>query len=236
MKVGPDHEHLERLLLGQEQFLAAVNGILEGEHSRDEMLRALVQSANEDHINRIPGLEEDRIYHTGAIRRMCVKYRLRFLPARHFKGVLPLPVIHELRRLQRWTDGPLGGFMVMAPTSRFRLCDGEGDPLLFARVGAERYYLVYKWGNDLTRLRACLNWPFRTWRHLAAGVLLLSLLMAMSVPNGLITNDPQMGWWGAHRVLFVFWSVMVCASFTVFGWFTFLGQFSSEEWRSRHFN
>ena len=49
-------------------------------------------------------------------------------------------------------------------------------------------------------------------------------------------NDPDAGWMGGPRLLMFFWTAMVCASFSAFGWFTFFGRFSAEAWNSRHFN
>ena len=110
------------------------------------------------------------------------------------------------------------------------------DPLLFIPLGAYQYYLVHKWGNDLKWYRSVLGWPFRGPLQLALVVLLMAAVLSMVVPTGLITTDPQAGHCGAHRILFFFWSAMVCASFTVFAWFAFFGQFSYQAWNSRYFN
>jgi len=144
--------------------------------------------------------------------------------------------VHAIRRLERKAETPLSGFLFMAPSTQFKLCDSEVDPLLFVPLGDDRFYLVHKWGNDLDRARAILNWPFRSAIHLATMVVLVGIVLAMLVPTSLISMDPQAGFWGAHRIIMMFWTVMVCASFTVFGWFAFFGQFSTEAWNSRYFN
>ena len=236
MKVHSNNEQLEKLLLGQEAFLGSVKGILEEEHSHDAILNAVVLTSANARINRITDLDPTRIFHVHDIERLCVKYRLRFLDGRWFKGALPPQVFYELRRLEERSRQPLAGFKVLAPARRFKLCDCDADPLLFIRIGEREYYLVHQWGGSLSRWRSVLNWPFRTVRHLIASVFLLAVLLSVLMPNELIVADPQAAWWGAHRVLFLFWSTMVCASFTVFGWFAFFGRFSAEAWRSHHFN
>ena len=126
--------------------------------------------------------------------------------------------------------------MIMAPSQRFKLCDSEVDPLLFVPIGQDRYYLVHKWGTDLSIARRMMGWPFRSARHLAVVVLALAAMIGLLVPTHLVTTDPAATFWGAHRLLVMVWSTMVCASFTVFGWFAFFGQFSAEAWNSRYFN
>src|SRR4029434_9953029 len=114
------------------------------------------------------------------------------------------------------------------------MCDAY--PLLFVQVTEDRYYLVHKWGGDLRWHRKVLNWPLRTPVHFGSTVILIACLLAAAMPPGLMPSDPAAVWMGSYRLLMFFWTSMVCASFSVFGWFTFFGRFSAEAWNSRHFN
>lgn len=78
--------------------------------------------------------------------------------------------------------------------------------------------------------------PLRNVATLATTVLVLACLLALLIPTALVTSAPDASYWGPYRVLAMFWSVAVCASFTVFGWFAFFGQFSADAWNSRYFN
>lgn len=236
MKVRPDKQQLEELVLGQESFLSSVKALLDEEGDRDAVLRAVVLTSNKPVINRIKGLDPARVYHEREIERLCIKYRLRFLDGRWYKGQLPPQVYYELRHLEARANAPLAGFKVLAPAERFELTDRESDPLLFLRVGEQHHYLVHQWGGHLSRWRAWRTWPLRTFRHLAFSVLSTAIALAMAAPTSWIANDPAAPWFGAHRLLFVFWSTTVFASFTAFGWFTFHGRTSAEAWRSHHFN
>lgn len=236
MELRQNNERLERILLGQERLLEEVHGILEHEQKHDDILRAMVRTAKGHRENGILRPDPDRVFHVDEIRALCVKYRLRFLEGARFKGELPLQALHAIRRLEERADGPLRGFMIMAPAQRFELCDSDADPLLFVPVGPEHHYLVHRWGRDLSPWRALTAWPFRSLSTLGASVFALAVVAAMLAPNWLITTDPQAAWWGGHRVLFLFWSSMVFASFTVFGWFAFMGRFSKDCWNSRTFN
>ena len=141
-----------------------------------------------------------------------------------------------VRALEAGSGHVLRGFHILAPARRFRLCDADGDPLLFVRVGHDRYYLIHRWGSDLSPWRAVVHWPFRTPLHLGVTVVIAALIIAAAIPTGWITRDPMAGWWGAHRLLFAFWSTVVVTAFTVQAWFAFFGRFSREAWNSRTFN
>lgn len=231
--------HLEeelRSLRGSTAFLEAVRGILEEEQKTDDVLRAMVLSSRGDRPNSITGLDLDRVHHEDAIRKVCIKYRLRFLESGLFKGGIPLQAVHELRQLEARASAPLAGFRIMAPSSHFRLCDAEGDPLLFVPLGNGLFYLVHQWGGDLAWHRAVLNWPLRTVYHLTATVLLLAALLALVVP-GSWTEAPDLGGWvTSGRLLFFCSTTMVLMGFTAFGWMAFFGKFSNDAWKSKHFN
>ncbi len=231
-----ERERLEKVLQGQQALMAEVHLLIAEEEKHDAILRATVLGSKGKRVARIRDLDPERVYHLDTIRSCCIKYRLRFLDGGLFKGDIPLQAIHAIRQLERRSDGPLLGFKVMAPASRFRLCDSEVDPLLFVPIGDDRYYLVHKWGSDLHPMRVLAGWPVRSAVHLGITVLLVAVLLSALIPTFLLTTDPTASYWGVHRFLFLFWSAMVCASFTVFGWFAFFGQFSAEAWNSRHFN
>lgn len=231
--------HLEeelRSLRGSTAFLEAVKGILEEEQKTDDVLRAMVLSSRGDRPNSIKGLDLDRVHHEDAIRNVCIKYRLRFLEGGLFKGGIPLQAVHELRLLEARAAAPLSGFRIMAPSSHFRLCDAEGDPLLFVPLGNGLYYLVHQWGGDLAWHRALLNWPVRTAYHLAATVLLMALMIAAVAPFEFVNAPGTSGYWTGGRTLFFFWTAMVLMGFTAFGWMAFFGKFSADAWKSKHFN
>ena len=236
MAAHTERERLEHLLRGQADLLQEVHLLLGEEQKHDDILQASVLSSMDERPVRIIGADPDRIFHRDTIRDLCVRYRLRFLPGGLFKGPLPNTAIHALRGLERKSSSPLTGFMFMAPAERFRLCDSEVDPLLFVPLGEDRFYLVHKWGTDLSPARAIANWPFRNVVTLSATILVLALVFALAVPTLYLTAEPGATYWGSHRVFAMFWSTMVFASFTVFGWFAFFGQFSAEAWNSRYFN
>jgi len=236
MATSTDQNRLEGILLGQQVLVDEVHLWLAEEQKRDDIVRAVVRGSRGERIAPLRDIDPKRVFGLSDIKSICVRYRLRFLDAGLFKGELPPQAVLAVRTLERECGEPLRGFKVMAPAARFRLCDCEADPLLFVPLGGDRYYLLHKWGRDIKWHRALAGWPFRSPVHLGAAVLLLAVLLTALVPTALVTTDPQAGFWGAHRLLLFFWSASVLASFTVFAWFAFFGQFSDRAWDSRYFN
>lgn len=231
--------HLEeelRSLRGSAAFLEAVKGILEEEQKTDDVLRAMVLGSSKERPNRIAAPDLDRVHTVDAIRSVCTKYRLRFLDSGLYKGELPMQAVHELRQLEKRASAPLTGFKIMAPATRFKLCDAEGDPLLFVPLGNGLYYLVHQWGGDLAWHRALVNWPLRTVGHLVLSVAIVSALVSLVAPGAWVDSADATTYLNGGRALTFFWTAMVLCGFTAFGWLAFFGKFSSEAWNSRHFN
>lgn len=234
--IRANDDRLRKILLGQQQVVQEVYEILDEEQRKDDVLRAVVLSWKGKAINHIPRLDPDRVFTVDEIRRTCITQRLRFLDAGYFKGPLPPQALYELRRLEARMDEPLKGFKIMAPARRFRLCDSDADPLLFVCVGPQQYYLVHKWGGDLAPWRTAVHWPLRGPWQLIATLLVAAGVAASLLPNWVIGQGDQSAWWGTQRLLAFIWTPLVLASFTVFSWFTFFGQFSANAWNDRHFN
>lgn len=229
-------QRLQEILLGQEALLREVEAVLQEEQNKDEVLRAAVLSSAGEGINHIHRMDPKRVFSIDSIRNLCVRYRLRFLDAGRYKGTLPSAALFHLRTLEGRAEAPLKGFKIMAPAGRFKLCDTNADPLLFVPVGPRHYYLVHKWGADVSPLREIMAWPFKGPLELSLMVLILAVIAAGLFPNVVIGASPELPWWGAHRLLAMVWTSMVFASFTVFAWFTFFGKFSRDAWCDPRFN
>jgi len=121
----------------------------------------------------------NRIMSKDAIRATCVKYGLRFLPTRFYKGQLDqgigpameafriycngeFPKIEASEMLEE-NNGTFFGFRttstikgankaqfyIAAPATEFVLQPKPQDPLLFARLTIDKFFLIHKWGDDL---------------------------------------------------------------------------------------
>lgn len=164
-------------------FVAAVNGWIQEEvRKRKDIAERLSTATSERNNFNFDLLDTDRIYHLSQIREICITYRLRFLPSHFFKEAYPPEAISAIRELERVHETELNNFHVMAPSKMFLLKKRE-DPLLFASLGNDYYYLIHKWGTDLHPLRKLLVWPMRSFLRLVAFLLVVSILLTALIPD-----------------------------------------------------
>ncbi len=176
-------------------------------------------------------LETDRIFHIDQIREICIDYRLRFLNSSYFKGTIPQSAIQRIKQLEKEHDIEITGFKIMAPSKLFKLEDKD-DPLLFAPIGNDYFYLIHKWGNDLHPLRKLLVWPFKNIANLTVLVLLISYFVTLLVPNGLFSkNNSTAEFW-----IIYFFMFKCIASVVIFYGFAFGKNFNPAIWNSKYFN
>lgn len=121
--------------------------------------------------DQFAALPQNRIMSIEAIKAVCLKYELRFLPTRFYKGALDagiapavakvkdllkeLPAAHTGEQLLGYNSAMADNlkgkpqFCIAAPSEAFALQPRPKDPLLFLRLNAFKWFLVHKWGDDL---------------------------------------------------------------------------------------
>ncbi len=218
---------------GEQGILEEVQSILIKDAEKEAKIIAELDSQKPTNTNKFDfdQLEHGRIYHLSQIKQICIDYRLRFLDSRYFKGQIPQSAISEIKRLEKLHDTELKGFKIMAPSKLFKLEDKD-DPLLFAPIGNNYFYLIHKWGNDLLPMRKWLVWPFRSIINLALFVVLISYLVTLMVPEGLFSkNDSSAEFW------IIFFFMFKCiASVVIFYGFALGKNFNPAIWNSKYFN
>ena len=125
-------------------------------------------------------LETGSIFHLDQIKNICIDYRLRFLGSHLYKSSVPEEAVSKIRALEKVHNTTLSGFMIMAPSKQFHL-ESYDDPLLFAPIGNGYYYLIHKWGNDLSRFRKLTVRPLRNFSNLLGFLAVASLLFALLI-------------------------------------------------------
>lgn len=145
-------------------------------------------------IEETKRFNQEKVFHISQIEAICNKYRLRFLPTRRYKGIIDneLPsristfeIAYNLRCNECNT-------MIVAPLESFELQEKPKDPLMFYQINNEYFYLIHKWGNDLSLSRAFL--PF-----LENGLFSSLLFILLFTPFFLINNNA-----GSFAMLFSF--------------------------------
>ena len=140
-------------------------------------------------------LATNKIFYISQIKEVCIDYRLRFLDVKYFKGNIPDKAFEKIKSLEKQHNTSLEGFKIMAPSVLFRLKKTD-DPLLFVPMGNDYFYLIHKWGNDLSPMRKLWAWPLKRIQNLIITVLILSALVTLMIPTGLFTksNDATAFW------------------------------------------
>jgi hypothetical protein len=177
-------------------------------------------------------LDTDNIFHINTIKSVCIDYRLRFLDSNLFKSTIPEEAITKVKELEKKHNTQLNGFKIMAPSKLFHLIKAD-DPLLFVPMGNDYYYLVHKWGNDLSWYRKLSMRPFKNLGSFFFTLIMISLLCASVTPQNILGRGISPDIFFALSFLFIFKSFCGIALYYCF----WKGKnFNEEIWNSTYYN
>ncbi len=218
----------------EDDVLKQVQAILDDEDRKVDEIMLRMKSPQKptprNHFN-LDLLETDRIYHIDQIKDICVTYRLRFLDTKYFKNEIPQEALIEIKQMERDHELTMRGFKIVAPSKMFKL-ENADDPLLFAPIGNGYFYLIHKWGNDLNAFRKIWAWNFKSFENLIFSTVLVSLLAAYLIPNGIFAKNPT----GVEFVLIFFFTFKSIASMVLYYSFAAGKNFNTAIWNSKYFN
>ncbi|MCJ7467166.1 MAG: hypothetical protein MUO53_10805 [Maribacter sp.] len=218
---------------GADMVMKEVHQILRDVSKNHDRIETTISGVDKTQTNafNLELLVADHIFHIDEIRSVCIDYRLRFLDSRYFKGDIPREAISKITQLEKLHSTEIKGFKIVAPSKLFKLKNLD-DPLLFAPIGNDYFYLIHKWGKDLHPFRKLLMWPFRNIVNLTCLVLVVSYLVAAMVPNGLFSkHNSTAEFWIIY--FFMFKSI---AAVVIFYGFALGKNFSPAIWNSKYFN
>ncbi len=203
----------------------------ENENARDAIKKTMQQESSTDANDfNIDLLETDKIFHLTQIRSVCITYRLRFLDSSFFKDAIPEEAISKIHSLEKAHETTLGGFKIMAPTKVFQLLSYD-DPLLFAPIGNDYYYLVHQWGKDLSPTRKWLVKPFKDlWNFMLLCLLVSCIVTFLTPENNLSKSVPMAG-----IIIFLFAFKSIVAVF-MYAFFMMGKNFNTAIWDRKYFN
>jgi hypothetical protein len=176
-------------------------------------------------------LETDRLYHIDQIKSVCIDYRLRFLDSKYFKGVIPQEALSKIEAMEKEHQIEIKGFKIVAPSKLFKLEDKD-DPLLFAPIGNDYFYLIHKWGNDLSPFRKMAMWPFKNVSNLLLVIFVISFLATLLVPNGLFSKNSS----GIEFLVILFFMLKSIIAVVIFYGYAMGKNFNPAIWNSKYFN
>ncbi len=208
----------------KQAVLSEVDNILQEAERED--LRVTASLSGEQSPNFIDEslLDDSKIYSYEQIKQICIKYRLRFLDSKVFKGEIPYEAVSKIKALEREHNETFSGFKIVAPKELFQLEDKDSDPLLFLPLKNGRYYLIHKWGGELNVFRSILAFPLRNFMSMFWFLVGVSILFSLAVPT------PS---WHVFLFLVVHSFIAICG-ITCMLVFMARENFSSTEWNSKY--
>ena len=235
-----DRRNLEKELLNyrkkqttENDFLADVKALL----LKDDQIRNNIkdkikqESSTKQNDFNFELLETDKIFHIQQIKDTCIDYRLRFLDSSFFKNDIPEEAITKIKYLEQNHETTLNGFKIMAPSKLFQLKNYD-DPLLFAPIGNDYYYLIHKWGNDINPFRKIAVRPFRTFNNLLIFLFAISIFLSFLTP-GNVFGPGNEDLFRLVSCLFIFKSLSAIALYFCF----WKGKnFNTQIWNSTFYN
>ncbi len=219
--------------ISEEKILKEVHQLLAASSKKDQLIMEEIEQGREIKQNDLNPdlLETNRIFHLDDIHKICVDYRLRFLNSKFFKAKIPYEALMEIKAIEKSHDTTLRGFKIVAPSKMFKL-ENADDPLLFAPIGNDYFYLVHKWGNDLHPFRKMIMWPFKTLENFIVLLLAISILTASLVPDGLFTQQQTT----TEFFMIFFFIFKWFAGLSIFYGFKMGKNFSTDIWNSKFYN
>lgn len=144
--------------------------------------------------NRIDGMrgqtsafKQERVFHISQIEAVCKKYYLRFLPSEMFHGSVDPNLATKIVNFEAayLTKCHTGNTYIAAPAASFKLEERPKDPLFFYQINKEYFYLIHKWGNDLSVFRQVLTWLSLWWVNFSiVAVALVALWSTVHLHEG----------------------------------------------------
>lgn len=110
------------------------------------------------------GFNQDRVFHVSQIRNLCEKYYLRFLNVKRYNGSVDEQLAGRISQFEiaYGQECNKENCFIVAPKQSFKLEERPKDPLFFYQINEEYYYLIHKWGNDLSIFRRLLAFYSKT--------------------------------------------------------------------------
>lgn len=228
----------ERKLQEEVDVIDQFNEVVEREKSLEEKIIDNIygdQDKDECTPVDLSLLDADRVFNLEQIKKICIRYRLRFLSTKYFKGDIPQEAVIKMKNEQKRLGVTFDNLKIIAPSRVFKLEDCDSDPLLFAKVAPDTYYLIHKWGNDLAWYRSFLAWPMKNFNNLGISLLVLSAIITMIMPRDLLVNHPTISVW-PYRGMFFMYTLITLTGLTALYTFMLYKNFTVNEWNKKYFN
>lgn len=175
-------------------------------------------------------VDKSFIFSIDEIKKICIKYRLRFLDSQNYRNEFPYEAILKIKDLNLIYAKDLKGFKILAPAKAFTKKEKDFPGLLFVPTINGNYYLIHSWGKHYKWYKKFLLLPFQTFETLILSVATFTLLIDISLPVELITLDRTAPYWCGYRIATYFHLFIFFSGFTTYAAFAFHKNFSKSNW------
>jgi len=175
-------------------------------------------------------LDSDEVFTLAEIKNIAVRYRLKFLDSGFFKPPIPRECNLKREYLNEKFQKEIKDFSVLAPYENFTDVNAQNQSVVFVKTNYDNYYLVYSWGKTLKENRKLKFLALRNFETLVITIVLITLIIAVSLPTRLITLDHKATYWSGYRAAAFFHLLIFNFGVTVYFTFAFAKNFSSTVW------
>lgn len=221
----------------QQQLMNEVHDLLEQVRNRDaEILQRLKQDHPEkEMLFRIEESDRSRIFSLTEIKNTCIRFRLRFLKSKYFKADFPYEALMEIKNFEKKYGIEIQNFRIIAPDHAFELENINKDPLLFAQLTDDSYFLLHKWGKDLAWYKKYLFLPLQN-----PIIFFLSLLACCTLGSWLVPVQWMNVMNFESEVFLRLWlsvhMFIMCSGIALWIGISFSKNFSCNTWDSKYYN
>jgi hypothetical protein len=119
-------------------------------------------------LDQTSRFDKARVFHISQIKSICQKYHLRFLNTSYYNGSIDEELPNKISNFEiiYGVKCDSRNTYIIAPSDSFKLKERPKDPLMFYKINDEYFYLIHKWGNDLSITRMLLPYlsnKMMTW-------------------------------------------------------------------------
>ncbi len=164
-------------------IIEEVYQILNEDLEKENEIINRIFEGNSSIVKYLSELNTGQVFDLAHIKELCVRFRLRFLDAKYFKGEIPYEAIQKIKQLEEELGIQLNNFKIIAPKELFDLEDKDSDPMLFIQLSNNKFYFIHKWGRDMTLGRSLLAFPFRNIETMFFTLLGLATLFSSIIPT-----------------------------------------------------
>ncbi len=178
-------------------------------------------------------VSDGNIFTEKEVKRIAVRHRLKFLASSLYRSEIPYQAVLKIKELNQKHRKDLKHFFVLAPPAAFFEAAQVPQSALFVSTSNGNYYLLHRWGAELSWSRKFRFWPLRSFENLFATVIFFTLLVTLILPTALITLDSHAEYWSGYRAAAFFHLLIFNGGFTTYLTFAFCGNFSNVVWNRK---